>query len=271
MSAARKPRVAVGGDDQDLGRSGDEVDAHFARQQFLGGGHIDVARADDAIGARHRARAEGESRDGLRAAHLENAARTPSRCAVPRISGTGRGTGHANVRHAGHLRRNHGHHQRGGQRIAARGNIGGRPYRAAGRPAQLQAGAAFRAAIPAGSCISANARILAAAVATAARKSADRPAHARSSSASGTATDLRSSPSNWRAYSSSALIAALAHGVQDRPHHGLGLAPAGARCGGPAGDPILRLSCAESRIIIARSCSADTPRSPARPLASAAG
>ena len=47
------PRVAFGGDDQDLSRAGHEVDAHFAGQQFLGGGDIDVARSDDAVGARH--------------------------------------------------------------------------------------------------------------------------------------------------------------------------------------------------------------------------
>ena len=65
-------RIAVGGDDQDLGGPGDEIDADFAGQQFLGGGDVDVAGADDAIGARHGARAEGEGRDGLRAAHLKD-------------------------------------------------------------------------------------------------------------------------------------------------------------------------------------------------------
>ena len=72
MSAARCARIAIGGDDQDLGGPGDEVDAHLARQQLLRRGHVDVARARRCGPPRHRARAEGERRDGLRAAHLED-------------------------------------------------------------------------------------------------------------------------------------------------------------------------------------------------------
>jgi len=45
-----------------------KIDADFAGQQFLGGGDVDVARPDDAVGARHGARAKGERRDGLCAA-----------------------------------------------------------------------------------------------------------------------------------------------------------------------------------------------------------
>ena len=44
----------------------------------------------------------------------------PSSRAVPKISATGFGRRDADVRHARHLRRDHGHHQRRGQRIAAR-------------------------------------------------------------------------------------------------------------------------------------------------------
>ena len=45
-------RIAVGGNDQNFGGSGNEVDADFAREQFLSGGDIDIAGADDAVGAR---------------------------------------------------------------------------------------------------------------------------------------------------------------------------------------------------------------------------
>ena len=51
---------------------GDEVDAHFAGEQLLGGGHIDVAGADDAVRFGNGLRAEGEGRDRLCAAHLKN-------------------------------------------------------------------------------------------------------------------------------------------------------------------------------------------------------
>ena len=83
-------RIAIGGDDQDFGGAGDEIDADFAGEQFLGGGDVDVAGADDAVGAGHGAGAEGEGGDGLRAAHLETL-RTPSSAAVPKTSSTGLG------------------------------------------------------------------------------------------------------------------------------------------------------------------------------------
>jgi hypothetical protein len=65
-------RVAVGRDDEDFGGAGDEIDADFAGEQLLGGGDVDVAGADDAVGARHGAGAVGEGGDGLRAAHFED-------------------------------------------------------------------------------------------------------------------------------------------------------------------------------------------------------
>ena len=84
-------RVAVGRDDQDLGGPGDEVDAHLAGQQFLGRGHVDVAGADDAVGARHGAGAEGEGGDGLRAAHLEHVRRPSAARPCRGSSSAGRG------------------------------------------------------------------------------------------------------------------------------------------------------------------------------------
>jgi len=66
--------VSIGGDNQDLGGAGDEVDADFAGQEFLGGGNINVTGTDDAVGARNRARSEGKGGDSLRAAHLKNLA-----------------------------------------------------------------------------------------------------------------------------------------------------------------------------------------------------
>ena len=72
-------RVAFGGDDQDFGGTGDEIDADFAGEQFLCGCDVDVAGTDDAVGARNGSRAEGESCDGLRAAHLEDLAHAEQR------------------------------------------------------------------------------------------------------------------------------------------------------------------------------------------------
>ena len=72
MSAARKRgspsaamiRISVGPATKSM--------PDFARQQLLRRRDVDVAGTDDAVGLGHRARAEGERRDGLRAAHLEN-------------------------------------------------------------------------------------------------------------------------------------------------------------------------------------------------------
>ena len=67
------PRIAIGGgNDEDLGRACDEVDADFSGEELLGGGDVDVARSHNAIGARHSAGAEGKGGDGLCAAHLED-------------------------------------------------------------------------------------------------------------------------------------------------------------------------------------------------------
>ena len=91
MSAASHARIAVGGDDQDLGRPGDEVDPDFAREQLLGGRDVDVAGADDAVDARHGRGAEGERRDGLRAAHLKDVRRRPAGAPCPESPRTGCG------------------------------------------------------------------------------------------------------------------------------------------------------------------------------------
>ncbi len=60
-------------DDQDLRRAGDHVDADGAEHQPLGGGDVDVARADDLVDRGHGLGAVGERRDRLRAADREHA------------------------------------------------------------------------------------------------------------------------------------------------------------------------------------------------------
>ncbi len=116
-------RVGVGGDDQDFGRAGDEVDSDIARQQALRCRHIDVAGADNAIGARYSLRAVGERRDGLRAAHSKYLAQAePMRDAIDFVYRLR--AGDADVRHSCDLRRDSRHNQRGRERITAGGNVG---------------------------------------------------------------------------------------------------------------------------------------------------
>ena len=191
MSAARKPGIAICGDDQNLGWAGHEVDADFPRQQFLGGGHVDIARSNDAVGAGHGARAEGECRDGLRSAHLKNLIHTQELRSAQNLAHRPR-AGHANVGHARDLRGNDGHHQRGGQRITARRDVGGHGIERPHHLAQLQPGTHLRR-IPAEAATRRTRRMLAAAIETASRNSAERLAAAQLQSAAGTPTDLRSS------------------------------------------------------------------------------
>ena len=63
---------AVVGDDQRLGRAGEQVDADAAEQLALGLGHIGVAGADDHVDRRDRLGAERHRGDGLHAAeHID--------------------------------------------------------------------------------------------------------------------------------------------------------------------------------------------------------
>ena len=80
-------RIAVGGDDQDFGGAGDEVDADFAREQFLRGGDIDVAGTDDAVG-RGTVRVPKAKAAMACAPPIWKTCATPSRCAVPKTSST---------------------------------------------------------------------------------------------------------------------------------------------------------------------------------------
>ena len=66
------PRIAVVTDDQNLGRPGDKVNANTAREQTLGRRHINIARPDDAIGARNGFGSEGECGDRVSPAEAED-------------------------------------------------------------------------------------------------------------------------------------------------------------------------------------------------------
>ena len=181
---------------------------------------------DDAVGPRHRAGAEGEGRDGLRAAHLETRASRPAATPCRRSPAPARGRGHADVRHARHLRRNHGHHA--GWRAADSGPTGCRPppYRAAARSARAASPAATRSIHSArqlqlrrrrGCC----------------RRRSRRPRGTPASSArprrcqlalAAPRTVLRVEAVELARVFEQRLVAALAHGFQNRPHRRFRLA-----------------------------------------------
>ena len=261
-------RIAVRGDDQDLGGPGDEVDADFARQQLLRRGDVDIAGADDAVGARHRRVPKAKAAMAC-APPIWKTSRNPRTCAASRESrrpACGEATQMS--RHARHLRRDHRHQQRGGQRIAARRDVratvsSGRTIWPSLRPLPNSSRSSRAASAP-----RANARMLRAAVVDGCAESRASGALQRRSSVSGTRTrslveavelarvlEQRASP-RVRTASRIGRTTASAS-IQART----------ARASAAA------CACDVSKIRIIgtlRSCSADTPQFPARPPPSAA-
>ena len=107
----------VVGDDRDLGRAGLGVGADRAEQQPLGRGHVDVARAGDGVHGGTVGRAVPEHGDGLGPAggvdllDAEQRARSEHGRAGQAVFLRRRG--HRDLRHPGHLGRNHVHQHRG--------------------------------------------------------------------------------------------------------------------------------------------------------------
>ena len=111
-------------DDEDLGRTGNHVDADLAEDQLLGGGHVDVARPGDLVDPGDGGRAVGQRRHRLGAADPEDPVN-------PGKTGGGKHVGidlpagsrhhHDHFRHACHPGRNGVHDHAGGvARLAAR-------------------------------------------------------------------------------------------------------------------------------------------------------
>ena len=115
--------VLAVGDDQDLRRAGDEVDADLAEHAALGGGDIGVAGAGDLVDRRDRLRAVGQRGHGLGAADAPDlvGAGDLGRQHDQRIEHAARRRhDHDDARHARHLGRHDVHQHRGriGRRAA---------------------------------------------------------------------------------------------------------------------------------------------------------
>ena len=150
----------------------------------------------------HRARPEGKCGDRLRAAHLKHIRHTQQsrRCRKSRPPARARRRRCSARRH---LRRNHRHHQRRRQRIAARRDIGGHGVE---RPHDLpQPQSRTTPSLDsAGSCISANRRMFGGRDVDGVAKLRAQLAAASPTSCSRPGPTCRQTPSNLRAYSSSA-------------------------------------------------------------------
>nr|WP_245639192.1 hypothetical protein [Rubellimicrobium mesophilum] len=111
------------GEDVDLGRTGELVDADGTEDLPLGLVHEGVAGAHDLVHRGHRLRPEGEGRDGLRATDAEDA--VGAREVAARDHGlvrVGRQAGDHLV-HACHLGRDDGHDRRRQEREASAGDV----------------------------------------------------------------------------------------------------------------------------------------------------
>jgi hypothetical protein len=272
----RGKRIAFGRDDHDLGGAGDEVDARLRPRA------ASSPRLHRCCRARRCGRRFGTVWFRRRAPRWP--ARRPSetpgdaqQVRVPRISSLGFGQATQMFVHARHLRRNHRHDQRGGQRIAARRNVRAHGIERPHDLPQPRPGRIFEVF----------ARQLLLGVA---RMLADATSTAREIRASA----MRSPPVRWRARGRFAveavelarvfeqrLVAALAHGFEDRRTTMLRFVHAASARRTALRDSRMRIRIARHeppdagrspsnwrmRIITSRSCSADIRRCLRRPPA----
>ena len=102
--------LAVVAKDERFSGTGQKIDSTIESNQLLGGGHVVVPGADDLVHSRNRFRAVRQGRNRLRPADAIELAHTQKRRGRQRrLRRPGRY--HANVFHAGDLRRDHCHQQ----------------------------------------------------------------------------------------------------------------------------------------------------------------
>ena len=117
------------GDDEDLGGSGEQIDADLAEELALGLGDVGVARSGDEVDRCDRLGADRHSGDGLHAAEHVDLVRAGELHGRDRRRGdlaADRRRARDDTRHAGDLRGDDRHVRRGGQRVLAAGDVGTR-------------------------------------------------------------------------------------------------------------------------------------------------
>ena len=137
----------VVGDDEDLRRSGEQVDADLAEQLTLGLGDVGVARSGEEVDPLDRLCAEGQRHDGLDPAEqvdLVGARKVHRRDRRRRHLAADRRRAGRDPTDSGHLRRDDRHVRRGGERIAAARHVGARACRSARASGRARRRAASR-------------------------------------------------------------------------------------------------------------------------------
>jgi hypothetical protein len=126
----------VVGQDGDLAGAGDGVEGDLAVDEFLGGGDVGVAGADDLLDAGDGAGAVGERADGHDAADREHAIDARELGGAEHDVRGPRGQ-QDHLAHAGDLGRDRGHQHRGRVRCGAAGRVDGDAGERAGAAGQL--------------------------------------------------------------------------------------------------------------------------------------
>ena len=119
-------------DDENLGRAGEEIDAHASKERTFRFGDESVPGAHDEIGGMSREETEGERRHPLHSAERENGIRAAE------LRGVEDGGMHAalaprrragdHVPHAGHLRGGDAHDRGGDVGVATAGHVAARRF-----------------------------------------------------------------------------------------------------------------------------------------------
>ena len=143
-------RAAVA-EDEDLRGAGHHVDTHLAEDGALGGGDVDIARANDLVHRRHRRGAIGQCRHRLGAADGEDPVDAGGvgrrQHEFVQFAGGG-GHHHDQLRHPGHLGGDGVHQHRGGIGRLAAGDI--EPHPVQGSDLLAEEGAVGLDVAPAG-------------------------------------------------------------------------------------------------------------------------
>src|SRR5258708_5939047 len=135
-------RIAVCADDHSFGRTSQEFNGAIESYELLRCGHVPVARTDNLVHAWDFCSSIGKGGDGLcstdsvELTHAEECSRRQGCLGRARRRD-------ANLLYSGNLRGNHGHEQRGRQRVAAAGHIAADRFQWAHQLAHEDAGLDF--------------------------------------------------------------------------------------------------------------------------------
>ena len=136
--------ISVFADDDRFRWPGEEVNCAVEGNQLLRRSHVAIPRTNNFVHTGNRLRSVGERRNGLGSADTIEFANTQEACGSKGYLARA-GRCDTDVLHSSNLRRNDRHQQRGGQRIAATGNVAAHGIQGPHQLAYADAGINFSA------------------------------------------------------------------------------------------------------------------------------